>query len=177
MGTDSINKSQEENSSTHQRTILPRNSQPAAYLMPPQHTPVQNEFEIISDSETESESELESHPDRSFDHIQNQLGLPDDYYDRPIRSSLPPVDADISSVDANISPVDANISPVVANINPVDANISPVDTNISPVNANISPVNANINANKGNDSEVMNTDIVLTMGDNVRTTLLMSLWC
>jgi hypothetical protein len=153
MGADSINKSQEENSSTHQRTISPRNSQPAAYSMPP---PVQNESEI-SDSETESESELESHPDTSFDHIENQLGLLDDYYDRYIRSSLPPV-------DANISPVNANISPVNANISPVDVNISPVDHD------------DNISANKENDSEV-NTDIVLTLGDNVRTTLSTSLWC
>ena len=169
MGADSVNKSQEENSSTHQRTISPQNSQPATYSMPPQCTPVQNELEIIPDSETESESELESHPDRSFDYIENQLGLPDDYYDRFIRSSLPPVDADISPVDANISSIDANISPV-------DANISPVDANINPVDANIGPVDANINANKGNDSEVMNTDIVLTLGDKVRTTLSTSLW-
>ena len=134
MGAD---KSQEENSSTHQRTISLRNCQPAAYSMPPQHTPFQKEPEIIPDSETEAESELESHPDNAFDYIENQLGLPDHH-----RSSLPPVDADINPVDANINPIDADIS-----------------------------------ANKGNDSEVMNTDIVLRLGDNVRTTLLMSLWC
>ena len=96
----------------------PTNSQPAAYY----------KFKIISGSKTESESEIESHPDRLFDHIESQLVLLDDYHNHFIRSSL-------------------------------------------------SSVNVNINANKGNDSEVMNTDIVLTLGDNMRTTLSKSLWC
>lgn len=78
--------------------MSPENSQTAARSTPPPHAPVR----IIDDSETESESEigvvseLESHPDKTFDYIENQLGLPE-YQHNTVRSSPPPVDANISN--------------------------------------------------------------------------------
>ena len=73
--------------------------------MPPTHSqpdacplPLQNS--LIIDSETESESELESQPDKEEYYIENQCGLPE-YQRGNIRSSPPPGNADISN-DLNI---------------------------------------------------------------------------
>ena len=73
--------------------MTPGNSQPAACSIPSPHAPDQNV--VIIESETESESEIETYPDREFDYIENQLGLPEYRYQHG--SSPPPVKADIEN--------------------------------------------------------------------------------
>lgn len=63
--------------------------------MPP--LPLENS--VVVDSETESESVLESQPDRSF-YVENQLGLPEYQYG-VYSSTPPPVNADINNDDLN----------------------------------------------------------------------------
>lgn len=65
----------------HQRTMPPLSLQNSA---------------IIVDSETESESELESQPDKAS-YVENQLGLPQ--YPYGIYCSSAPVNADINNDD------------------------------------------------------------------------------
>ena len=78
---ESIYKSR-ENPSTHQRT------------MSPAPTPVQNT--VVVDSETESESEIKSHPDNEFDfYVGNQLGLPSPPFEPD--PTIPPFDPTLSN--------------------------------------------------------------------------------
>jgi hypothetical protein len=75
--------------------MSPEKSQPAACTMPSPYAPVQNT--VVIDSETESESELKSQPDKEFDYIiENQLGLPE-YQHGYFRSSPPPVEANVKN--------------------------------------------------------------------------------
>ena len=98
-----INKIHEVNLNTHQRTMHPRRSQPAACSMPSPH----QQNTIFVESQTESESETdpesdtritnpESNPDNAYSEvIENQLGLPE-YQHGIIGSSPPPVDANVN---------------------------------------------------------------------------------
>jgi hypothetical protein len=114
-----IIKIHEVNLNTHQRTMYPRRSQPAACSMPSPHQ--QNtifvesetesesetdpesksdpESEIFFESETESDTRItdpESNPDNAYSGvIENQLGLPE-YQHGIIGSSPPPVDANVN---------------------------------------------------------------------------------
>lgn len=122
--------------------------------MSPAPTPVQNT--VVVDSETESESEIESHPDNEFDfYVGNQLGLPS-----------PPFEP-----DPTIPPFDPTIS------NELNSEFFPkewfakTDFTVCQTACKVQ-----VNETEGNEFEVMETNIEVSL---VRRSLsmLMSIWC
>jgi hypothetical protein len=122
--------------------------------MPP--IPLQNSV-IVVDSETESESELESQPDRSS-YVENQLGLPQYQYG-VYYSSPPPVNADINNDDLN------NNSKFFLRIGVQKLTYCFSKTaNVNEGN----DANEGNEAKEGNDPRATNTEILLSLGDKVR---------
>jgi len=122
--------------------------------MSPAPTPVQNT--VVVDSETESESEIESHPDNEFDfYVGNQLGLPS-----------PPFEP-----DPTIPPFDPTIS------NELNSEFFPkewfakTDFTVCQTACKVQ-----VNETEGNEFEVMETNIEVSL---VRRSLSMSMsiWC
>jgi hypothetical protein len=127
-------------------------SQLAACLTPSSHTPERNT--AIIDSETEPESEIQS--DNELDYVvENQLGLPEFQWG-VVKSSPPPVDDNIICNELN------NKSEFFSRrgLQKLTFRLLLAKTGCR----------AQVSADEGNNSGVMNTDIVLSLGDEVRKT-------
>jgi hypothetical protein len=116
--------------------------------MPP--IPLQNSV-VVVDSETESETELESQPDRSS-YVENQMGHPQYQYG-VYCSSPPPANADINNDDLN------NNSKFFLRIGL---------QKLTYCFSKTANVNEGNDANEGNDPRATNTEILLSLGDKVR---------
>lgn len=129
----------------------------AACSTPSPPTPAQNA--VIIDSETEPESETQS--DNELDNvIENQLGLPG-FQCGVIESSPPPVDANI----------------ICNELNKEGEFFSKRGLQILSFRLSKTTGRAQISADEGKDSRVMNTDLVLLLGDNCKVRRTSSLWC
>ena len=124
-------------------------SQLAACLTPaPSHTPERNT--AVIDSETEPESEAQSDDELEY-VIENQLGLVPEFQCGVIRSSPPPVDDNIICNELN------NKGEFYSRRGLQRLTFRLIAK---------TGCRAQVSADEGNDSGVMNADIVLSLGDS-----------